>query len=133
MRNIIVFGHDPRMESVAGYFYHLGYDVYENPEEPVADACVITAPKLSEAEEDALCAYMTDDQILYHGLLSAASRQKLQEKGVTCHPYLQLETLVTENAQLTVLYLDMGIAEEQLRMHLQKPGHMWMLQSDGRN
>ena len=38
MRNIIVFGHDPRMESVAGYFYHLGYDVYENPEEPVADA-----------------------------------------------------------------------------------------------
>lgn len=44
---------------------------------------------------------MTDDQILYHGLLSAASRQKLQEKGVTCHPYLQLETLVTENAQLT--------------------------------
>lgn len=43
MRNIIVFGHDPRMESVAGYFYHLGYDVYENPEEPVADACVITA------------------------------------------------------------------------------------------
>ena len=42
MRNIIVFGHDPRMESVAGYFYHLGYDVYENPEEPVADACVIT-------------------------------------------------------------------------------------------
>ena len=48
MRNIIVFGHDPRMESVAGYFYHLGYDVYENPEEPVADACVITAPKLSD-------------------------------------------------------------------------------------
>ena len=48
MRNIIVFGHDPRMESVAGYFYHLGYDVYENPEEPVADACVIAAPKLSE-------------------------------------------------------------------------------------
>ena len=41
MRNIIVFGHDPRMESVAGYFYHLGYDVYENPEEPVADACVM--------------------------------------------------------------------------------------------
>lgn len=101
MRNIIVFGHDPRMESVAGYFYHLGYDVYENPEEPVADACVITAPKLSEAEEDALCAYVTDDQILYHGLLSTASQQKLQEKGVTCHPYLQLETLVTENAQLT--------------------------------
>ena len=101
MRNIIVFGHDPRMESVAGYFYHLGYDVYENPEEPVADACVITAPKLSEAEEEILCAYMTDDQILYHGLLSAASWQKLQEKGVTCHPYLQLETLVTENAQLT--------------------------------
>ena len=101
MRNIIVFGHDPRMESVAGYFYHLGYDVYENPEEPVADACMITAPKLSEAEEDALCAYVTDDQILYHGLLSAASQQKLQEKGVTCHPYLQLETLVTENAQLT--------------------------------
>ena len=80
MRNIIVFGHDPRMESVAGYFYHLGYDVYENPEEPVADACVITAPKLSEAEEDALCAYVTDDQILYHGLLSAACLQKLQEK-----------------------------------------------------
>ena len=78
MRNIIVFGHDPRMESVAGYFYHLGYDVYENPEEPVADACVITAPKLSETEEEILCAYMTDDQILYHGLLSAASRQKLQ-------------------------------------------------------
>ena len=70
MRNIIVFGHDPRMESVAGYFYHLGYDVYENPEEPVADACVITAPKLSEAEEEILCAYMTDDQILYHGLTS---------------------------------------------------------------
>ena len=146
MRNIIVFGHDPRMESVAGYFYHLGYDVYENPEEPVADACVITAPKLSEAEEEILCAYMTDDQILYHGLLSAASRQKLQEKGVTCHPYLQLETLVTENAQLTaqgilsiagrdavLLYLDMGIAEKQSRMHWQKPGHMWMLQSDGRN
>ena len=62
---------------------------------------MITAPKLSEAEEEILCAYMTDDQILYHGLLSAASRQKLQEKGVTCHPYLQLETLVTENAQLT--------------------------------
>ena len=56
MRNIIVFGHDPRMESVAGYFYHLGYDVYENPEEPVADACVITAPKLSEAEEEIPCA-----------------------------------------------------------------------------
>lgn len=150
MRNIIVFGHDPRMESVAGYFIILDM-MYENPEEPVADACVITAPKLSEAEEEILCAYMTDDQILYHGLLSAASRQKLQEKGVTCHPYLQLETLVTENAQLTaqescqspeempcswkatVLYLDMGIAEKQSQMHLQKPGHMWMLQSDGRN
>lgn len=101
MRDIIVFGHDPRMESVAGYFYHLGYDVYENPKESVADAYVITAPRLSEAEEDVLCAYMTDDQILYHGLLSAACLQKLQQKGVTCEPYLQLEKLVTENAQLT--------------------------------
>lgn len=101
MRDIIVFGHDPRMESVAGYFYHLGYDVYENPEDAVADACVITAPKLSETEEDALCAYVTDDQILYHGLLSGACLQKLQENGVTCKPYLQMEKLVTENAQLT--------------------------------
>lgn len=71
------------MESVAGYFYHLGYDVYENPEEPVADACVITAPKLSEAEEEILCAYMTDDQILYHGLLSAG--KSAEAAGKRCY------------------------------------------------
>jgi|GEM_PF-4777092 len=81
MRNIIVFGHDPRMESVAGYFYHLGYDVYENPEEPVADACVITAPKLSEAEEEILCAYMTDDQISR----SAVSSKSAEAAGKRCY------------------------------------------------
>ena len=101
MRDIIVFGHDPRMESVAGYFYNLGYDVYENPEEMIADACIITSPKLSESEEDALCNYVTDSHILYYGILSKKCLEKMAEKNITCKAYLKLEKLVTENAVLT--------------------------------
>ncbi len=101
MQDVIVFGRDSRMNFVAGYFYNLGYDVYEALESCSENACIIAAPKLSDEEEQALCNLRFHGLVLYYGLLSEACRKTLMMHGITCISYLEQEKMVSENAVLT--------------------------------
>lgn len=101
MQDIIIYGHDPRMDYVAGYFYNLGFDVYEALDDAHLEACVIAAPKLSLQEETKLCECIHKKQTLWYGMLSPDCMRSLEEKQVIGKSYMQLEKLVYENAILT--------------------------------
>lgn len=110
MQEIVVYGSDPRMDYVAGYFYNLGFDVYEDLSRK--EACMITAPKLSDVEERELLACASSGQRLYYGILSSECLAGLQEKNLICKSYLKMEKLVSENAKLTASGL-MHIAKKE--------------------
>lgn len=101
MHDIIIYGQDPRMESAARSFYHLGYEVFENPDQNIEHSCVVVSPKLSAEEERKLCSFLFAGQTLYYGILSPESLRQINEKGIFAISYLHLYDVVTENAKLT--------------------------------
>ena len=111
MQTIIVYGQDPRMDFVAGYFYHLGYEVYEEFLDDIEAYAIITSPTISYEMERELTNKANQGQILYYGILSKESLGILQSRGVVCRCYLNWENFVEKNAVLTA----QGIVHEAIK------------------
>lgn len=96
-----VIGEDSRMDYVANDLYNYGFEVSRDLKHITDNVIIVLPPVVSEELSKQIIERLSEGQLVYGGIMTNRLLHECSLKKIKAVNYLKIESLVSENAELT--------------------------------